>query len=385
MNTVSALIAGGVLIVGGVLFLGWQLTFETAAPPTVVASEDVRMPPIPLEPRAASDTSSAHASDDTHVSNTELIDVANICTATPNDFDCYEKHYQDLVKSESIAAAFADLKSRYARDPYVKSQCHPLTHVIGRSAAEMFSNVSEAYKYGDGFCWSGYYHGILETFLYEGGVESIHANINTMCKDLNEDGKYGFNYYNCVHGLGHGLMSITENQLFDSLGYCDALTGSWEQNSCAGGAFMENVIVDGLGRETGFLDPARPLYPCSDSPDKYKTSCYLMQTSYMLKISGGDFSKVFAWCREAGGYTDTCFQSLGRDASGRSTSNGAQTKATCDLGANENEISNCVVGAVKDFISYFHSDTEGKAFCELYDGNVKTLCLDTARSYYAIF
>jgi hypothetical protein len=267
----------------------------------------------------------------------------------------------------------------------VQSQCHPLTHVIGRVAAQSFTKVSAAYVYGDSFCWSGYYHGVLETFAARVGLANLSSNINDICADLNADGKYGFNYYNCVHGMGHGLMAITDDQLFRSLDYCSAMNGNWEEQSCASGVYMENVIADGLNHVTNYLDPKRPLYPCSDSPDKYKNTCYLMQTSYMLKIDSGDFNQTFAWCREAGDYKDTCFQSLGRDASGRSVSNAQQTKTTCMLGANTEEVSNCVIGAVKDFISYFHSDVQGKALCNLFDDPVKTTCLDTAASYYQAF
>ena len=313
--------------------------------------------------------------------------VQEICTGnSATNFPCYQEYYTALIKANGIAAAFSDLKARYPNNPYVQSVCHPLTHIIGRIAAESYTNVGDAYTHGDSFCWSGYYHGVLETFVARVGIKDLARDINSICSSLNTDGKYGFNYFNCVHGLGHGLMAITDDQLFTSLTYCDALAGGWEQQSCAGGIYMENVIADGLDHITGYLDPKRPLYPCSDSPDKYKNSCYLMQTSYMLKIDGGNFSQTFAWCRTAGEYKDTCFQSLGRDASGRSLSDGPKTSAICMLGANQEEISNCVIGAVKDIISYFHSDTEAKDFCALFtDTALQTTCLDTAHAYYVNF
>ena len=111
-----------------------------------------------------------------------------------------------------------------------------------------------------------------------------------------------------------------------------------------------------------------------------------MQTSYMLKVLSGDFLKVFALCRGADkGYENTCFQSLGRDASGRSLSNADQTKATCDLGADYNEKSNCIIGAVKDFVSYYHSDVEAKHFCSILTPDLNKICLDTIMYYYSSF
>jgi len=354
------------------------------------------MPPEPFAPASGefqNGTSSAAASQTSDVAPKIATGPVKF-TCTGNDaqnFNCYQDYYTKLVESkpkiaDGIAAAFADLKARYPDSSYVQSQCHPLTHVIGRAAAKSFTKVSEAYVYGDSFCWSGYYHGVLETFAARVGLANLSANINNICSDLNADGKYGFNYFNCVHGLGHGLMAITDDQLFRSLDYCSSLKGEWEQQSCAGGVYMENVIADGLNHVTNYLDPKRPLYPCSDSPDKYKNTCYLMQTSYMLKIDNGDWNQTFAWCRQAGAsYVDTCLQSLGRDASGRSVSDGPKTKAICDMGANTEEISNCVIGAVKDFISYFHSDTQARSFCNLYGDPVKSTCLSTAASYYQSF
>ncbi len=45
----------------------------------------------------------------------------------------------------------------------------------------------------------------------------------------------------------------------------------------------------------------------------------------------------------------------------------------------------CVIGAVKDFISYFHSDTEAKELCNSLSGELKSVCLATADSYYRAF
>lgn len=314
--------------------------------------------------------------------------VGDICAgADSTNFECYEKHYVQLVKDDGIKAAFDDLKARYSKNGYVVAQCHPIAHVIGREAALKFVTPGEAYVQGDSFCWSGYYHGVLETFLDKIGRENLPAQIDHVCDGIEGKERYGFDYYNCVHGLGHGVMAITDTELFQSLDYCNMLTGAWEQESCASGVFMENVIVDNLNHFTKYLKPAEPLYPCTAAPEKFKNTCYLMQTSYILKINGGNFKDTFAWCRKAEeNYRATCFQSLGRDASGRSSSDVIRTKQTCLLGENFFERSNCVIGAVKDFISYFHSDTQAEVFCSsLEDAELAATCRATKTDYYARF
>ncbi len=321
-------------------------------------------------------------SEESNISTT----ITPICQgADVNNFSCYEKHYQELVKTGGVQAAFADLRARYKQNAYVVSQCHPLTHVIGDAAVDKYSTVAEAYTHGDTFCWSGYYHGVLEGILGKEGQQAI-SHINDICKEIPGKDSYSFDYYNCVHGLGHGLMAITDDELFQSLKMCDGLTGDWERSSCYGGVFMENVIVDNKNHFTKYLKPSEPLYPCNAVDEKYKGACYLMQTSYMLKVSGGDFAKVFDQCKQAdAGYVDTCYQSLGRDASGRSVSDVAKTRETCYLGSDFEAKSNCVIGAVKDFISYFHSDNQAKALCDSLTEDLKAVCNTTTQSYYKNF
>lgn len=66
-----------------------------------------------------------------------------LCVHTRADFSCYEEFFQESVQKEGIPAAFASLRKAYQGNDYVRAQCHPLTHVIGRTAAGMFSSVGE--------------------------------------------------------------------------------------------------------------------------------------------------------------------------------------------------------------------------------------------------
>jgi hypothetical protein len=392
-----------VWIVGVVFILlaGGALLYSQASPVPVPEPEGpelnsatstsiITMPPKPDNPTALnfvplSEEHTESAGTDTGSAPQK---TSGVCTGVNSqNFECYEQHYIQIIKKEGIKAAFDDLKVQYKQNSYVVAQCHPITHSIGREAALRFKTPGEAYTQGDSFCWSGYYHGVLETFVGKIGRTNLPEEMDRICDGVEGKERLSFDYYNCVHGLGHGVMAITEDELFESLDYCDNLTGTWEQQSCASGAFMENVIVDNLNHFTKYLKPAEPLYPCTASPEKYKNTCYLMQTSYVLKVNGGDFSDTFAWCRKAEeAYRGTCLQSLGRDASGRSSSNAAETKRTCLLGENLFEQSNCVIGAVKDFISYFHSDTQAEGLCaSLEDAELISTCQLTAASYYAQF
>lgn len=318
---------------------------------------------------------------DTAFENAEQIDPL-AC----NDYYCFEKHYQNLVANQSIAVAFDDLKVRYDKNAQVRSLCHPLAHVIGRAATKKYPTVAEAYVQGDHFCWSGYYHGVMEGILRATSPEDLPGVINAICERIPGKATYSFDYYNCVHGLGHGVMYITENELFVALELCNRLAGAWEKESCYGGVFMENVITDFENHFTKYLKPAEPLYPCTAVKEQYKRACYLMQTSYVLKVNGYNFADVFARCstiEEQHQYT--CYQSVGRDASGSTVSDVQRTKAYCMLGKDEDQQTQCVIGAVKDFISYFHSDVQAKQLCNAFEENIRHTCLFIADQYYRSF
>ena len=308
------------------------------------------------------------------------------CASNNTDFDCYYEYYYYVVKNKGINEAFRVLKEEYKSNSYVIAQCHPIAHVIGHAAVSLYPKVYDAFKHGDPFCWSGYYHGVMEEVVEKVGTAKIKTELDNICSGISGKESYSFDYYNCVHGLGHGVMAINDNELFKSLSLCDSLSGVWEQNSCYGGVYMENVIIDNKGEATKYLKPSDPLYPCNAVDEKYKGSCYLMQTSYALKVSGNDYSKVFALCRTADvGYKEICWQSLGRDASGMTSSNAESTKQKCDLGQNYEEKSNCIIGAVKDFVSFYHSDVEAKQFCSILSSDLKQICIDTGTSYYQNF
>ena len=306
--------------------------------------------------------------------------------ASANDYACYQQRYQSLVNDSGVEAAFTDLKNEYEKGGLVKDQCHQLTHVIGRAATDLYGDLSSAYGRGDNFCWSGYYHGAMEAIVAKIGPEKILDEANTVCADLGKHQPYSFYHYNCVHGLGHGFMGVQENELFESLQTCDTLKDDWEKESCYSGVFMENIMAqNNPSHPSKYLKADQPLYPCDEVETEYKTQCYLMQTSYALQTQGNDFTKVFELCGTVeDDFRPTCYQSVGRDASSNSVSEVTKTNATCMLGQDYEARSNCVVGAVKDFISYYNSDKQAKELCESFDADLRAVCLETAEEYYKI-
>ena len=139
---------------------------------------------------------------------------------------------------------------------------------------------------------------------------------------------------------------------------------------------MEN-IVGGLSVENAeaSFSPSRhytkyltsnPHYPCSEVPEKYKGSCYFLQTSRMIQLFAGDFKKVADVCQDAPQvYQKDCFQSMGRDVGGTSKHNVNLAISKCQyapLGLMRQE---CLSGAVQDTFWDPAGKDEATSFCAL--------------------
>ncbi len=56
------------------------------------------------------------------------------CKVGNTDFDCYSNYYENLVEKRGVPKAFEVLKEESKVNPYLVSQCHPITHIIGHAS-----------------------------------------------------------------------------------------------------------------------------------------------------------------------------------------------------------------------------------------------------------
>lgn len=320
------------------------------------------------------------------------VPAVDSCESSKNvTFGCYKNLLVNITQSSSPKQAFTLVKQQYGKVPYVKSQCHQLAHVIGKAALSKFSSLTETFAQGDRFCWSGYYHGAMEQVAEDKGYDYIVKNANQICAPIAAQNRNSFYHYNCVHGLGHGFMMVQNGELFSSLKSCDSIKDDWERQSCYGGVFMQN-IMNFQGPDANpnqppkYLKANEPMYPCTAIESKYKFSCYQMQTSFALQTVNYDFSKGFSLCNGVETqFKNTCFESLGRDASGSSNSDITSTRNRCLLGTDQEARKSCLSGAAKDFVSYFNSDQQALQLCDSLDSDLKEDCRQVVQNYYSTF
>lgn len=222
------------------------------------------------------------------------------------------------------------------------------------------------------------------------GPDKIPEEADALCADLPRGQKYSVYHHECAHGLGHGFMGILNNELFEALQACDALTDRWEEDACHGGVFMENTVAhDSPAHPSKYLRADQPLYPCTDVDTRHKTRCYPTQISYALKTQGKDFAKVFGLCGEdANDFRPTCYRGLGRAAAQQSISELRSPRSAskpCMLAEDYEARFNCVIEAARYFVHYYRSDEQAKAFCGSVHTELRGECRRAAEDYYEGF
>jgi Cytochrome C oxidase, cbb3-type, subunit III len=291
-----------------------------------------------------------------------------------NDYDCFKQAFGNLAYQDGPQAALSRLAGYMQTNKVVSSGCHQIAHEIGHAGyARFHDNAAQALAHGSMTCWSGYYHGVIERAF--GGVprSKVTSIARHLCSGKAIRKTY-FLAYQCVHGLGHGLMIYSLNDLPYSLRVCDQLATAWDQSSCTGGVFMQNFLPGPMQiAPTKWLKKKDLLYPCDVVKRRDKLYCYLMVTSRILPATGYNWRTAAAWCRRAeDGWVATCFQSLGRDASGFSVQSPRKIVQICRLARSmERE---CIYGGSRDLTSNDAGPARATKMCLLAPAATRSYC-----------
>ena len=240
------------------------------------------------------------------------------CISLSNGAECLDKLFREALKQHTTLETL-QLIQRYEKDdPELRRDCHPVVHAIGRETYRVKGTIHESFSACDQTCHSGCYHGSVERFL-RGEDIYTQTDKHPSAAELKQkaalacDPKLADQYrFQCLHGLGHALLFFNRYQLVSTLEACDALPNSWSQSSCYGGVFMENV--SNATPELRDLSPTDYHYPCNKLAAKYRTDCYVMQTTRMTEM-GLTTDKIFQECEKTGEYRFQCALSAGRDLS----------------------------------------------------------------------
>jgi hypothetical protein len=298
---------------------------------------------------------------------------------------CYEQALGNLTYYDGPKAAFRVFDQMIRTDTQFRSGCHRIAHTIGSAALARYKgNVAEAFVRGSSSCASGYYHGILEHSFAQADAQTV-PELGVVARRLCADPQVrnqAYLAFQCLHGLGHGLMIRSGYNLPFSLSVCDRLETGWDQRSCHGGAFMEN-ISSSYGIRSQWLRDDDLIYPCRTIEEHQKEGCYLIVTSRILGANGYDWKDAARVCRTSDpDWVDTCFQSFGRDAAGVTLFQADRAARLCRL--TDDQAPECFYGAARAIANNHADAASAKGLCELAPKSSKPRCYEGIGTYVEV-
>jgi len=302
------------------------------------------------------------------------------CEETGGKGRCYEVVAKLVMRKHSLDEVMHEMLSA-EQYPVVYSRCHELAHFLAREGYKKNKSVPESYGMCTEACWGGCYHGVMEQHFGEKGFslgggddDKIAREMMVVC-GVKEDFEEPKKFFECLHGLGHAMMFITNGDLPNSLRYCDMLGEVQRSETCYGGVFMENSSSStSRDHPSSYLDPENPLYPCTILDEKYLSSCYHYQSSYFSFLTGFDWKKTSDMCEGVPSpYQKDCFGTFGSNQVGF-TQDYSVMRANCALVPSE-YYPKCVQGAVGAIgIRFGREPTRMLDFCSQVPDSVKMNC-----------
>jgi plastocyanin len=186
----------------------------------------------------------------------------------------------------------------------VAKDCHDMSQDWGHYAYELYG-FSGAMTYNDPsrnglrdmdhVCAGGYMHGILEELFLN--QPELKDNPNSICVNVP-----AINRGSCFHGVGHGLMFVTERNIQSSLAICKSLPDVIDERRCYEGVFMEMYWgdTDHAGANSLGWTPETPLEPCKETTDDAKPDCFLYAHLGYLREHSRDFTGALHLCTQSG-------------------------------------------------------------------------------------
>lgn len=288
--------------------------------------------------------------------------------------------YVALVKDEDPGAALNRLRDEIKTDDALARSCHPLVHDIGREAYKKYEDFGEAMKYQDEICNSGYLHGIIEARFSESN--DIFADMETMCDQYPPKSTLS---WQCYHGLGHGVMYYTANDLPRSLEMCDAFDSSFARTTCSNGVFMENFSADQKLHLSEYLKESDPLYPCAEQAERHKENCYLYAPTYFLSLNQEDYAGALESCNDAEErFQRACAGGVGAQTMKENINDPKLVESACENGSPQ-QVEPCVRGMTSLYISHHGSTEPARELCGRLEDSNQQACYDSIESYNRLF
>jgi len=290
---------------------------------------------------------------------------------------CYKQVAQLFFDQLGFSQTFQLLKAN-EKYPEVYARCHEATHYLSRLELDRQKSISKVYAQCDSTCHGGCYHGTLEAYLkneQEKKDFKLSERFATVC-GKQSDYQKPFEFNECLHGMGHAAMFITDMELLESLNLCDTIPRIDHRERCYTGVFMENSSSStSFDHQSKYIKRDDPYYPCNTLEEKYLSLCWQYQSSYFALINNQDWGMVASMCLQIPqAYQDRCFRSIGTNQVGFTQSLNLM-RDDCEMMPTEHFQDVCVGGVISSFAYRFVGDTQKMTdFCDLVSSNHQETC-----------
>jgi hypothetical protein len=275
--------------------------------------------------------------------------------------------FVEIMTKQNPKVAMEALRETISKNNKVAHSCHAITHELGHEAYEKYGSFSGAMKYQDELCNSGYTHGVIESAFSE--TKDILKTMHTICGD---SGLQNFATWQCYHGVGHGVMFFTDNELPIALKLCETYKDTFARSSCVNGVFMENFNVDQESHVSKYVDVSNPMSPCVKQSGVYKTDCYVYAPTHYLFVHKGDYKGALKACTTVeGAYRQVCAQGVGSQALKDFVNDHKRVERLC-MSGKLSLMRSCVEGMSAMYLNHTASPVQARTLCdELYFFNKK--------------
>lgn len=294
---------------------------------------------------------------------------------------CYEKASQDFLNKFPLEEIMRVIEKNESL-PEFYANCHELTHYLGRNEYKRLKSVIDALPKGSHACFEGYQHGVVEGYFTKKIIQAgsmkdsdISIEVPRVCGSRAEYQKNEL-FNQCLHGIGHAMMLLTESDLPRSLNLCNSLELRSDKELCYSGVFMENSSSStNKDHPSKFFKKDDPMYPCTILEKKYLRMCYRLQGTKFLEFAGYDWSKTIGTCEKIPkDYLEECYISIGSLQVGY-TQDFKKMQENCNLIKLPVYRKKCIEGVVSTLSVRFGGDASRIiTFCSLVNPDYKKTC-----------
>lgn len=300
--------------------------------------------------------------------------------------DCYLTYYQKTAYTQGTKVALTQLHDRKEKDQLLAVNCHEAMHEIGHAAFHEYGSIGEAYAHADYTCWGGYLHGVVEESMRGRKLNDISADeLNGMCDVVMKGDEKSFEHFSCVHGLGHALMFVSDNDLPSVITHCDGLHSVWAARQCANGAFMQNMFSNYNDHASDYTSKDDLHVPCNMVREDLQEVCYQVQGKLILDRLVWDFDKAFAFCQDLPTATTSaaCASGLGAAVSNFSAYKPEKVSKLCEKAGSLDQ--SCLYGALTDLEGIVGDTSLGEKVCGFQPPEKQRSCFDMLQEAHKAF